>query len=102
MIPLDVQTTASSPEVRTAGVGVIPARGSSARAVLLLLALAALLPAAAILVMVPPQAPRLRVETAVPRPMMEDARLTLATPGYAATCELASYNDELFAFLMFD
>jgi hypothetical protein len=38
----------------------------------------------------------------MPQPMIEAAHVRLHTPGYVLTAELAAYEDELFAFLMFD
>lgn len=37
-----------------------------------------------------------------PQPAFADGRLQLLTPGYVALADLASYDDELFAYLMFD
>jgi hypothetical protein len=38
----------------------------------------------------------------MPQPMIEAGQVRLLTPGYVLTAELAAYEDELFAFLMFD
>lgn len=38
----------------------------------------------------------------LPQPVFVNQQLALITPGYVLTAELAAYNDELFAYLMFD
>jgi hypothetical protein len=40
--------------------------------------------------------------TLLPQPVIEAGQMRLLTPGYVVTAELAAYEDELFAFLMFD
>jgi hypothetical protein len=38
----------------------------------------------------------------LPQPVIVNGRVALLTPGYVLTAELVRYNDELFAYLMFD
>jgi hypothetical protein len=40
--------------------------------------------------------------TLLPQPVIEAGQMRLLTAGYVVTAELAAYEDELFAFLMFD
>jgi hypothetical protein len=38
----------------------------------------------------------------MPQPLIANGTVSLMTPGYQVTAELAAYQDELFAYLMFD
>jgi len=49
-----------------------------------------------------PEPLSVRRDTWSPRPVFLNGQLALVTPGSVLTAELAAYNDELFAYLMFD
>jgi hypothetical protein len=48
------------------------------------------------------EAPAVTPRVMMPEPQIEDGRVSLTVPGYVLTADLAGYQDELFAYLMFD
>lgn len=70
--------------------------------VLLILALTVSAGAVLLLRWIEPKPLHFRTATVLPRPVLSPEGVKLTTPGYILVAELTSYDDELFAYLMFD